>query len=110
MAETPQGAIIGRFSGATVAAAFTNPLALDLIQVIDDGGNVIFNVDSTGVAHDPAVSETTRGGVPIALIGQYRGATIAEAFSNPSNLDLLQIIQPNDGSIVYYLDYLGADH
>ena len=106
MAATNHGAIIGQYSGATVAAAFTNPQHLDLIQIIHPlYGSVVANVDYLGVAHNPAASATGR-----ALIGQYVGTSYATAFKNPGNDDLIQVIQPNDGSIVYYLDYLGANH
>lgn len=104
-ATLQQGAIVGRFSGATVAAAFTNPQHLDLIQVVQpNDGSCIFNVDYLGVAH-AGVSPTGQ-----ALIGKYSGATLALAFSNPSRLDLIQVIQPNDGTIVYWVDYLGVVH
>lgn len=106
MAATTQGTVIGRYSGASVAAAFTNPQHLDLIQIIQpNDGSIIYNVDYLGVKHSPASSPTGQ-----ALLGKFSGATIALAFSNPSHLDLLQIIQPNDGSIVWYVDYLGVNH
>lgn len=106
MAATLAGTILGRFSGATVAAAFTNPQHLDLIQIIQpNDGSIIYNVDYLGVKHSPALTPTGQ-----ALLGKYSGATIAAAFSNPSHLDLLQVYQPNDGSIIWYLDYLGVNH
>jgi hypothetical protein len=37
-------------------------------------------------------------------------ALFADAFSNPSNLDIVQIISPTGGSVVNYLDYLGVSH
>lgn len=105
MAATVPGAIIGRFSGVSLAKAFTNPQHLDLFQVIvPNDGSCIFNVDYLGAAH-AGVTPTGQ-----ALIGKYNGATLALAFSNPSRLDLLQVYQPNDGSIIYYVDYLGVNH
>lgn len=105
MAAT-HGTILGQFSGSTVAGAFTNPQHLDLIQIIQpNDGSIIFNVTYLGVAHSPASAATGQ-----ALIGKYSGATIALAFSNPSHLDLMQVYQPNDGSIIWYLDYLGVNH
>lgn len=106
MAATTQGAIIGRFAGSSVATAFTNPQHLDLFQVVaPNKGSVVYNVDYLGVKHSPALSATGQ-----ALLGKFSGATLALAFSNPSHLDLLQIYQDNDGSIVYYVDYLGVNH
>lgn len=105
MAATNHGAIIGQYSGATVAAAFTNPQNLDLIQIKQpNDGSIVFNVDYLGVAH-AGVSPTGQ-----ALLGIFSGATVASAFTNPGHDDLIQITQPNDGSIVYYLDYLGVNH
>lgn len=105
MAATVPGAIIGRFSGVTLAAAFTNPQHLDLFQVRQpNDGSCVFNVNYLGVAA-AGVSPTKQ-----ALIGKFSGATLAAAFSNPSRLDLLQVYQPNDGSIIYYVDYLGVAH
>jgi hypothetical protein len=98
-------AIIGRFSGPSLAGAFTNPQHLDLFQIKQpNDGSIIFNVDYLGVAH-AGVSPTTQ-----ALLGIFSGATVAAAFSNPSHLDLLQVIQIADGSIIYYVDYLGVNH
>ena len=106
MAATTHGTILGQYSGATVAAAFSNPQHLDLIQIIQpNDGSCIYNVDYLGVKHIPAASPTGQ-----ALLGKFSGATVAAAFTNPGHDDLLQVIQPNDGSIVYYLDYLGVNH
>jgi hypothetical protein len=106
MAATTQGAIIGRYVGTSWATAFTNPIHLDIFQVIQpNDGSIIFSIDYLGTAHSSPVSPTGQ-----ALIGKFSGATLAAAFSNPSHLDLLQIYEDNSGSIVKYVDYLGVSH
>lgn len=50
------------------------------------------------------VFQTTLG--PSATIAQL----FANAFTNLSNQDILQVVSPNGGSIPYYLDYLGVAH
>ncbi len=104
MASTVPGAIIGRFAGSSWATAFTNPIHLDIFQVIALSGSCVFNIDYLGVAH-AGVSPTGQ-----ALLGKFKGATLAAAFYNPSHVDLLQIYQDNDGDIVKYIDYLGVSH
>ena len=111
MAFTPQGTMIGRFSGASYLTAFTNPQGLDLVQVVNEGGDIVFNIEDDGTCNVNPISPTTRdNGSPIAVLAQYFGASLAAAFSNPSRLDLIQIIAPHDGSILAYVDYLGTAH
>jgi len=86
---------------------------LDILQIIDEGGNVLLNVDYAGAVHNPASASTGNN----TRVGQFQtrlssGTTaqlFADAFSNPSNLDILQIINVG-GSIVKYIDYLGVSH
>jgi hypothetical protein len=90
---------------------------LDLIQIVGEGGKIYLNVDYAGTVHNPAVSPTTTaGGIGQTRVGQYQSrlsssATtaqlFADAFSNPSQLDILQVI--NEGGNVHYnLNYLGV--
>ncbi len=102
-------------TGSTLAGAFpqVNGYAqnLDLIQIVGLGGSVLLNVDSTGVVHKAAVSPTNG-----TRIGQFQtrltsSATVAQlfadAFSNPSLLDIFQAINIG-GNAHYYLNYLGV--
>ena len=108
-------------NGSTVATAWpqVTPNAvggqnLDLLQIVDNnGGKVLLNVDYTGTVHNPA-SNFTNG----TRIGQFlthlsstatTAQLFADAFSNPSKLDILQVIN-SGGNIHYYLDYLGVAH
>jgi hypothetical protein len=104
-------------SGTTVAGAFPqgpgSAQNLDLLQIIGQGGSVLLNVDSAGVVHNAAVSPTNG-----TRVGQFQtrlnsSATtaqlFADAFSNPSQLDILQVINAG-GNIHYFLDYLGVAH
>lgn len=52
------------------------------------------------------MAATTAG----AIVGRFVGTSWATAFTNPQHLDIIQIIQPNDGSIVFNIDYLGVAH
>lgn len=107
-------------SGTTVAGAFPQVTPngvgnqnLDLIQIVDNGGQVVLNVDSTGAVHNPAVSATNG-----TRIGQFQtrlasGDTtahyFADAFANPSQLDIFQVINIG-GNIHYWLDFQGVAH
>ena len=119
MAATGQ-ALLAKYKGTSVATAFPQvaPNAvgsqnLDLLQIVDNNGeSVLLNVDYAGVVHNPA-SRNTAG----VRIGRYRtsltsSATtaqlFADVFTNPTNLDIIQVA--NQGSVAYYLDYLGAAH
>ncbi len=104
------GTVIGVFQGASLAVAFTNPQGLDIIQVINDGGAVIYNLDKNGVATTNPASPSKVDNVPQALYKQFGAGSLALAFSNPGNLDLLQVISPTGGAAVFHVDYLGAAH
>lgn len=90
---------------------------LDLLQIIGTGGSILLNVDSTGTVHNPAVSATTAaGGVGATRIGQFQSRLsssastaqlFADAFSNPSQLDIVQVINQG-GNMHYNLNYLGV--
>ena len=98
------GTVIGQFSGATLAAAFTNKSQQDLLQIIKpNDGSIIYNVDYLGVANANPVSPT-----PDTIIGRFSGDTLALTWRNPEQLDLFQVIVPNDGSIILWVDYLGV--
>ena len=83
------------------------------MNIIDEGGNVLLNVDYAGVVHNPASGAT---GIQ-TRIGQFQtrltsGTTaqlFADAFSNPSNLDIVQVIA-SGGAVANYIDYLGVSH
>lgn len=87
---------------------------LDLIQIKGEGDNVLLNVDHAGVVHNPASGATngTRvGRFQTRLTGSPTTAQLfADAFSNPSLIDILQVITPASGSVAKYLDYLGVSH
>jgi hypothetical protein len=126
MANATLYAVIGRFFGASLQAAFAqlsggnSPQNLDILQIVDEGGSILLNVDFTGAVHNPAVNPTTAaGGIGQTRYGQYytrltTGAStanlFADAFSqNVSQLDILQI-QNIGGNISYWLDFLGVAH
>ena len=104
MAAT-NGTLTGVYQGSSYATAFTNPQSLDLIQVINEGGKIVWNLTSTGVANTNPASPTGN-----TLLGQYFGSSFAAAFTNPSSLDLIQIVSPAGGNTVNYVDYAGVAH
>jgi hypothetical protein len=99
-----KGTIVGPYYGATLAQAFTNPQGLDILQVADQDGNCIWKLTNTGATVMNPTSYTSE-----ALLARYQGNTIAEAFTNPYNLNLLQILSQG-GAVVFYVDYTGASH
>lgn len=116
-------ALIASQPGANVAGAWPqvtpNGVAsqnLDLIQIVTDSGSVLLNVDYLGAVHKPAVSPTTGVGANNTRVGTYltrltSAASVAQlfadAFSNPSQLDILQVINVG-GNVHYVLNYLGV--
>lgn len=86
---------------------------LDLIQIVDEGGLVLLNVDSTGTVHNPAVNATngTRVGQFYTRLGSTATTAqlFADAFTNPAQLDILQVVNVG-GNISYNLDFLGVAH
>jgi hypothetical protein len=118
-------ALIAQQRGANVAGAWPqvtpNGIAsqnLDLLQIVTSSGSILVNVDYLGAVHKPASNPTTAaGGIGQVRVGQYLtrltsaatlAAIFADVFSNPSNLDILQVIVPSDGSIQYSLNYQGV--
>jgi hypothetical protein len=115
--QTPQG------GPATVAGAFpqvtpnaTGPQNLDLIQIVDEGGLVLVNVDYQGTVGKNPVSPTN--GVRVRQVRTLLAATattaqiFADAFypnANQDQSDILQVVNPG-GNIHYYLDYTGTAH
>ena len=88
---------------SSLAAAFPNPQTLDLIQVVNSAGKVVWNLTPDGAVHtNPAAP--THG----SLLGQFRGASFAAAFAdNPMQYDIFQVVGPG-GTSVFHVDYTGA--
>jgi hypothetical protein len=115
MAATPT-AMLRQQAGSSWATAFPqvgNAVNNDILNIVDEGGNVLLNVDYAGVVHNPA-SAATGGNTRIGQFQTRRtsGTTaqlFADAFSNPSNLDIVQVINVG-GNVVKYIDYLGVSH
>ena len=86
---------------------------LDILNIIDEGGNVLLNVDYAGVVHNPASgatgSQTRVGQFATRLTSGTTAQLFADAFANPSQLDIIQIISVG-GAIAKYLDYAGVSH
>jgi hypothetical protein len=105
--------------GLSVQYAFSSNEAqnLDLLQIVIPGDQtggapvVALNVDFKGVVHNPAVNPTngTTLGVYSAPVIGTTASLFAQAFVNPAQLDIVQIINPG-GNISYWLDFLGVAH
>jgi hypothetical protein len=119
-------AVLAQMFGSSLKNAFAQtttqatPQNLDILQINIPGDNasnlptVAVNVDWTGVVHNPAVAPTdgTRAGVYMAgnlLASATTAQFFANAFANPSLLDILQVVNLG-GKISYWLDYLGVAH
>lgn len=101
--------VTGSHTAATATAtAHTNLSQVDLIQVIAQGGKVVWNLTSAGVVNVNPANPSKAGGQPVALLGQFFGSSFAAAFpvsSNPQKLDLYQV---HDGSVVvFHVDFQG---
>jgi hypothetical protein len=105
MASATDGTVgIGTFfvEGLTLASAFSNPRRLDLVQVVNELGKVVWNVTADGEIFLDSRSPTAS-----ALLGQFRGATFAQAFpDNPMDYDVLQVAGP-DGAGIFHVDHTG---
>ena len=105
VAQTDGAVGVGTFfvDGSTLEAALPNPLSLDLIQVVDKRGKVVWNLTAGGVVNTNPASPT-----PGALLGQYHGATFAQAFSNnPMGYDVFQVVGPG-GVGIFHVDHAGT--
>lgn len=101
-------------SGSTWAAAYGNSVqTLDILQIVDAGGSTLLNIDSTGTVHKPSSSPTngTHAGVfESSITSGSTAAIVAATFTNPANLDILQLVAPAGGGVTSYIDYLGVSH
>ena len=87
----------------TLSAAFSNPHSLDLIQVVNKAGKVVWNLTATGSVNINPASPTVD-----VLLGRYSGATFSEAFAeNPLQYDVFQVVGPG-GAGIFHVDYTGA--
>ena len=118
MAAATSEALLERAAGASVVTAYpqvtpngVGPQDLDLIKICDQGDNTVLNVDYAGTVHNPAT--TVKGGTRIGKFytrlaaGASTAALFADAFTNPSLLDILQVMNVG-GNISYWLDYTGT--
>jgi hypothetical protein len=96
------GAIFpGPYGGSSLATAFPHN-TLDIFQVVDEGGNIVWNLNYLGVATaEPA--NPTNG----TVLGQFSGSSFAQAFAyNPDQLNVFQLIGQG-GEVVFHVDYQG---
>ena len=92
---------VGPYQGSSLRTAFPNVQGLDIFQVINEGGRVVWNLNAVGVATNNPTKPT-----PGTLLGQYEGSNFQAAFPNPYQLNIFQVISQG-GSVVFYVDYQG---
>lgn len=81
--------------------AVSNPSGSDVLQVINEGGKVVWNLDKNGNANVNPVSPT------FGALNTVFGSSFIQAFApNPYNLDVLQVVSPG-GKVVFSVDYQG---
>jgi hypothetical protein len=112
---TPTAPLLFSLRGRSLAtpslsfqSAFTNPLKLDIVQIVNQGGVVVWNLTYLGIStNNPTTWTKSQTGVPIALLGQFFAPSFVEAFTNPGQLDILQIVAPGDGMLAH-TNYFGV--
>ena len=86
---------IGTFGGSSITAAFKNPSQLDIIQVKNEGGDVVWNLTASG-SENINPSNPTKGSLYI-----YFGASFTQAFGpNPNQFDIMQVVAQGN-SVVF---------
>lgn len=96
------GTVLGSFNGTSVATAFANPGNLDILQVVNEGGQVIWSLTGAGIASSNPTTFTSK-----AILGQFEGQFFNTAFpTNSGQLDILQIRGPG-GALTFRIDFLG---
>lgn len=99
----PASAIAYTASSA-VKKAHINEQGLDIIQVINQGGKVVWNLDATGTANVNPANPSKVAGHFRAAVAQYLGSSLG-AIPNPQKLDIYQC---HDGSkVVFHVDFNG---
>ncbi len=91
----------GPYYGKSLATAFPNAQKLDIMQVVNEGGSIVWNLNCIGVAATNPMSPT-----PGTLLGVFEGSNFAAAFPNSYQLNVFQIVSPG-GAIVFHVDYQG---
>lgn len=92
---------IGQYPGDSFSSAFFNPFKLDIVQVINEGKEVVWNLDAHGVANVNPASPTLN-----ALLCQFEGSSFSAAFPNMFNYDLLQVVTKG-GFISFFVTSTG---
>jgi hypothetical protein len=103
---------VGSGSAANILLnAFSNPRSLDIVQVVNEGGNCVWNLNNVGLtATNPTGYTQGPGGKPQALMTLF-GNTFAQAIASASNssnpLDLLQVLDNNGGAVLFHVNNSG---
>ena len=102
MAAT-NGTVFGVFQGTSYATAFAFvPASQDIIQVVNEGGKVVWQLTSAGVANTNPASASTNA------LWRLFGSSLATAFTNTSSLDLLQIYSGTGETLISRVSSTGV--
>jgi hypothetical protein len=93
---------LGTFQGSSLSDAFPNPSGMDLAQVVNESGVVVWNLTASGTANYNPTNST-----PNSLLGRFEGSSAYAAFT--SNSDILQVVNKG-GHVVFYVDFLGLSY
>ena len=95
--------ISGVHTAATaIAAAHTNVPGLDIYQVVNQSGKIVWSLSSTGI-----VTLNPANPTPTALMGRHEGSSFAMAFPDFTGQQK-DIYQIHDGSkVVMHVDFQG---
>jgi len=92
----------GIYFGSMLTVAFANPSGYDLMQVVNEGNQVVWNLTASGVATTNPTNPTSN-----AILGKFSGSNFSVAFPNPYRLDVLQVID-GGGHVVFGVTYQGS--
>lgn len=92
---------IGRYFGNSLAEVAPNPYKMDLFQVINQSGVIVWNLDYAGTENINPASPTSQ-----ALLGRYEGQSFVSAFPNPDAQNVFQVVN-GSGSVVFAIDSTG---
>ncbi len=94
----------GTYFGQSLERAFQNPNQFDLIQVVNEGGDVIWCLNFAGLVTTNPANQANP--TLDTYLGKYRGQTFADAFPYLNKLNIFQVVNQG-GHVIFFVDYQG---